>query len=102
MKNCRFPGATKMPSLLLYFISSGCGMMAAQDTRNVSEPVIPPVCAVVAAQLDYRDDRMQEIKNSAPDTARIQHAIDHCKPGHAVELKRAAGHNALLTGPLTL
>lgn len=102
MKNCRFSGTTKMLSLLLSLISSGCGMMAAQDTRKVSEPVIPPICAVVAAQLDYRNDRMQETKNNAPDTGRIQQALDHCKPGHAVELKEAAGHNALLTGPLTL
>jgi polygalacturonase len=91
-----------LPVPLLVVIATGCNPIHAQDTRKVSEPMIPPVCAVVAAKLDYRNDRMQETRNSAPDTIRIQQAIDRCRPGHAVELRQTAGHNALLIGPLTL
>lgn len=87
----------------LFAVASGlCGTIAGQDMRTVTEPVIPPVCAVIPARLDYMQDRLQGTTDSAPDTSRIQQAIDRCKPGHAVELKKNGEHNALLTGPLTL
>ena len=88
---------------LLFAVGFVCGHAAlAQDMRVVGEPVIPPVCEVVPARLDYRNDRMQETPDSQPDAQRIQKAMDKCKPGHAVELKASGGHNALLTGPLML
>jgi polygalacturonase len=37
-----------------------------------------------------------------PDTARIQQALDHCPPGHAVELVTDSGRSAFLSGPLDL
>ena len=75
--------------------------MLAQDTRHVAEPKIPRACKTIAAHLDYHGDRLIQT-NAKPETSVIQKAIDGCKPGEAVELSAAGGHNALLTGPLTL
>jgi polygalacturonase len=73
----------------------------AQDTRHVVEPTIPPPCATIAARLDYHGDRLVQA-DAVPQTQAIQKAIDHCGIGRAVELKVAGGHNAVLSGPLTL
>jgi polygalacturonase len=70
-----------------------------QDTRNVTEPVIPPVCTTLAAKLDTN---LPEADETKLDTSRIQEALDHCEKGKAVELKVAGGHNAFLSGPLEL
>lgn len=74
----------------------------AQDTRNVTEPRLPPVCAVLAARLAAPGGVLQESSERTPDTARIQDAIEHCAPGSAVELKAAGGNNIFLSGPLLL
>jgi polygalacturonase len=71
----------------------------AQDTRTVTEPVIPPSCAVLAAQLPAPLAASDESK---PDTSRIQDALDRCAAGQAVELKAAAPTHAFLSGPLQL
>lgn len=75
--------------------------MSAQDTRHVTEPSIPRACKTIAAQLDYHGDRLMQA-NAAPETDAIQRAIDNCKRGEAVHLSTAGGHNAVLTGSLTL
>jgi polygalacturonase len=73
-----------------------CGLVArAQDTRTVSEPVIPPVCTALGARLAVVDERR-------PDTARIQQALDGCPAGQGVELRPDGGYGAFLTGPLQL
>jgi polygalacturonase len=74
----------------------------AQDTRNVSEPVIPPSCVQLPAQLQSVGDKIDPADEQNLDTARIQAALDSCKPGQAVELKQQSGKNAFLTGPLEL
>lgn len=84
--------------LVLLFLVSRC---IAQDTRHVTEPKIPAACAVLPAHLDYRGDRLAQT-DATPETKTIQEAIDHCRAGRAVELKVSNGHNAILTGPLTL
>ena len=71
----------------------------AQDTRIVTEPAIPPSCAVLAAKLPAR---LTEADENKPDTARIQEALDRCGAGHAVELKAAGEAHAFLAGPLQL
>jgi polygalacturonase len=76
--------------------------IGAQDTRHVSEPKIPPVCATLSANLTYRNDRLLEGDAAPLNTQAIQHALDRCKPGHAVKLAASGAHNALLTGPLEL
>jgi polygalacturonase len=76
----------------------------AQDTRTVTEPVIPPACATLSAALDAIDNHrtIADADESKPDTARIQKALDACPAGKAVVLKSDATHNAFLSGPLDL
>jgi polygalacturonase len=99
-----------------------------QDTRKVTEPVIPPVCtrlearmvsvgdpahivpantpdgdgnAAAAARSEFGIRAEDEAK---PDTARVQAALDGCGAGKAVELAEggAGTRNAFMTGPLQL
>jgi polygalacturonase len=74
----------------------------AQDTRTVTEPVIPPSCSVLPAMLQSVGDKVDPADEQKLDTTRIQAALDACKPGQAVELKQQSGKNAFLTGPLEL
>jgi polygalacturonase len=84
----------------------------AQDTRVVTEPAIPAVCARLGAQLRGVGTSIREEDESKPDTERIQRAIDGCKPGMAVELIASVSlgmgslntppRNAFLSGPLEL
>ena len=89
MKGLRFLGA----------LAVSVGAASAQDTRNVAEPVIPPACRVLSAQLPAK---LSEADEAKPDTGRIQDALDHCAAGHAVELKAAGDAHAFLAGPLQL
>jgi polygalacturonase len=77
-------------------------MVLAQDTRQVTEPKIPTSCTQLPAQLRAIGDKLAEADESKLDTARIQSALDKCKPGMAVELKPASGNNAFLSGPLEM
>ena len=75
----------------------------AQDTRNVTEPVMPRACSTLLASLSVVDGKtVAEADESKLDTERIQNAIDQCPAGQAVELKAAGGHDAFLSGPLHL
>jgi polygalacturonase len=74
----------------------------AQDTRNVTEPKFPQVCASLPAKLVAEHGRLPESAEQQLDTARIQEAIDHCVAGRAVELRSDGAHNAFLSGPLEL
>jgi polygalacturonase len=76
----------------------------AQDTRNVTEPVIPPSCAVLTAKLAAVDGNktLADADEARIDTGRIQHAMDSCPKGQAVVLKADGALNAFLTGPLDL
>jgi polygalacturonase len=75
----------------------------AQDTRNVTEPVIPPSCFVLIAKLSAVDGKtLAEADEDKLDTNRIQKAIDGCPKGLTIELKADGAHNAFLSGPLDL
>src|SRR5258705_7602254 len=74
----------------------------AQDTRQVIEPKIPASCMQLPAQLRAMGDKLAEGDEGKLDTARIQSALDKCKPGMTVELKPADGNNAFLSGPLEM
>ena len=74
----------------------------AQDTRTVTEPVIPASCVQLPAMLQSVGNMVDPADEQMLDTARIQAALDSCKPGQAVELKQQSGKNAFLTGPLEL
>src|SRR5579864_9038381 len=71
----------------------------AQDTRVVTEPKIPPVCATLQANLAAP---IGDADESKLDTARIQEAIDKCTPGKAVEFKTDGSKSAFLSAPLQL
>jgi polygalacturonase len=73
-----------------------------QDTRQITEPKIPLSCTVLAAMQASHGSALPELNESKPDTTRIQQAMDHCKPGRAVELKARGEQDAFLTGPLEL
>jgi polygalacturonase len=76
----------------------------AQDTRVVTEPVIPPSCVVLKAQMqaDHGVFANGDADEAKLDTARIQTAMDKCDKGKAVELATAGANNAFLAGPLQL
>jgi polygalacturonase len=62
--------------------------LAAQDRRRVTEPVAPPSCATLTADLTAPGGLLSEADEARPDTARIQAAIDSCPPGRSVRLTR--------------
>ena len=88
------------------------GAAVAQDTRTVTEPVIPASCVKLEAHLrstpDVNGGALRSEDESKLDTERIQKALDGCGGGKAVELAGAPGNlagkagNAFLTGPLEL
>src|SRR6185369_84865 len=55
-----------------------------QDTRQVTEPLIPPTCITLKATLSAPTGALSEADESRLDTQRIQDAIDNCAPGRAV------------------
>jgi polygalacturonase len=87
--------------LILCTLSAG-SFLNAQDSRTVTEPVIPQPCASLAAQLTMSSRRLAAADESKPDTARIQQALDHCATGQAVVLRVQGTASAFLSGPLTL
>ena len=75
----------------------------AQDTRTVTEPVIPPSCFVLTAKLSAVGGKtLAATDEGSLDTNRIQKALDACPQGQAVELKPDAAHDAFLSAPLDL
>jgi polygalacturonase len=83
-------------------LSAGAVGGLAQDTRTVVEPKIPASCVHLAAELRSVNSKLAEADERKLDTARIQAALDSCKPGMAVELRPASGNNAFLSGPLEM
>ena len=75
---------------------------AAQDTRKVSEPIIPASCVVLKAQLHATNNSLADADEVKTDSERIQKAIDGCGSGKAVELKADGVKNAFLSGSLEL
>ena len=89
-----------MPSITMVFLATLSGM--AQDTRTVTEPVIPPACTTLRAEKSGDAEKLAEVFEKTTDTARIQKALDGCKPGMAVELAPGDKSNAFLSGSLDL
>ena len=79
------------------FLALAVAAAYAQDTRTVTEPMIPRTCTAIAAK-----QTATEPDENQPDTQRIQEALDHCPNGQAVELKAHGAGNAFLAGPLQL
>lgn len=75
--------------------------LQAQDTRKVSEPTVPQVCAVLRAeQAGPAPVRAED------DSARLQKAIHDCPAGRALRLtlgmREGSVQDAFLSGPLAL
>jgi polygalacturonase len=77
-------------------------LLRAQDTRNVTEPKIPPACVTLQADIPSSHGVISAGDEQKLSTARIQDALDHCSPGHSVVLRAHGKRNVFLTGPLTL
>jgi len=78
-------------------------LAAAQDTRKVVEPSIPPACETLKARIGRAAASIAPEDESKPDTARIQAALDACPAGRAVVLDRTSKRtDAFLSGPLEL
>ena len=89
-----------MPSITMVFVATLSGL--AQDTRTVTEPVIPPACTTLLAEKSGDVEKLAEVFEKTTDTARIQAALDACKPGMAVELSPGGKGNAFLSGSLDM
>src|SRR5215475_11260830 len=87
---------SKSYSLILCLLLFCSSPARAQDTRTVTEPKTPEVCATLDARLT------SDLDETKPDTNRIQDALDHCAAGHAVKLTRSGRNDAFLSGPLQL
>jgi polygalacturonase len=74
----------------------------AQDRRTVTEPRIPQVCSTLRATLTAHDRTLDEADEEKLDTERLQHALDTCGQGKALELAADGAHNAFLSGPILL
>src|SRR5258708_32939364 len=71
-----------------------------QDTRTFTEPIFPPSCTVLHAQLAIvNEEPSSEI---AFDTTRIQTALDNCPAGQSVELQSSGANYAFLIQPLNI
>ena len=81
---------------------SSVPFLAAQDTRTVTEPALPPVCASLDAQLSVSGRGLAPTDEDKLDTARIQQALDHCGKGQGVLLRAHENNNAFLSGPIEL
>jgi polygalacturonase len=99
-------------AILIIILAFAAGPIFAQDTRTVTEPQIPPTCAVLQAGKIGDAGILSPEYEKTTDTARIQKALDECAPGRAVELSRGKLQistlaaqfipNAFLSGSLEL
>src|ERR1700720_1788519 len=92
----RFCPVFSMISLL------SASFLTAQDSRTVTEPVLPPICSSLDAHLSVSGRSLATTDEAKLDTARIQQALDACGKGKGVVLRAHEGDNAFLSGPLEL
>jgi polygalacturonase len=88
--------------LALLIALSGTPFLTAQDTRTVTEPVLPQICISLDAQLTAGGHGLAKTDEDKLDTSRIQQALDACGKGQGVILKSHGTSNAFLSGPLEL
>jgi polygalacturonase len=87
----------------IVFLLALAPAVAAQDTRKVTEPSIPPTCTTLQAKIGRAGMSIAPDDEAKLDTERIQDALDRCPAGRAVVLKRASERaDAFLSGPLQL
>jgi polygalacturonase len=79
--------------------------LATGDSRNVTQPAVPAVCASVGSTLATPGSRVfsSAQETTPPDTSRLQSALNSCTgSGKAVALTASGSDNAFLSGPLTV
>lgn len=77
-------------------------VVEAQDRRTVLEPVIPPTCTTLNAELASGTTPGTISSETQLDSPRIQAALSACPSGEAVELAMGGTNDAFLTGPITI
>lgn len=93
-----FPQLFMIPAFcIVVLLTLAPAGLAAQDSRTVTEPSFPPVCAVLRAH-----QVAGGLNETSFDTARIQAALNSCPAGRAVELRAKHENNAFLIQPITL
>src|SRR5579871_561554 len=85
---------------VLVLLLGSAHALCAQDTRSISEPMFPPSCTILSAQLSINAG--EPSSETAFDTSRIQSALDACTPGSAVELVASGANEAFLTQPIVI
>lgn len=78
---------------------------ATGDTRTVTEPTLPGTCTTLSSTLANPSSRTftSSQETSAPDTSRIQAALNSCAgTGKAVVLAASGSDTAFLSAPLTI
>jgi polygalacturonase len=81
--------------LLAGALTVGSHALLAQDTRTVTQPVIPSNCAALTAEITATADDLNSTANAHFDTSRIQSALNSCTTGHAVELSLGTTYNGV-------
>ena len=95
----RFRSLSTLFASLPFFVAL---TLSAQDTRNVTEPKIPPACVTLEADVASNHGDIPVADEQKLSTARIQDALDHCAAGKSVVLRAHGKKNVFITGPLTL
>src|SRR5665213_282699 len=91
-----------MRKMLVGCLMAGVALgVRAQDTRTVTEPVVPAVCATLKAAL-AAPSGIDPADETKLDTERVQKGIDDCGEGKALELAADGPRNAFLIAPITL
>ena len=79
---------------------AGGPLLATGDTRSVTQPSLPAVCATVTAQFKTSQ---RGSPPSSDDTNRLQSALDGCATtGKSVVLAASGANNAFFSGTLTV
>jgi polygalacturonase len=107
----RWTGVRNQLLFLAFVLLGVAPSLRAQDTRNVSEPVFPPTCAVLHAPLRSNANGPvigpgvdEQDAESEAELGRLTTAMGKCTSGYAVELAlgRDQSHNAFLFDPITV
>ncbi|HET9173154.1 MAG TPA: pectinesterase family protein [Actinospica sp.] len=76
---------------------------ATGDARSVSQPSVPGVCVTLSGALTASSRAFSSsAEASAPDTSRIQAALDSCSGSGKAVLLSGSAHKDFLSGPLTV
>jgi polygalacturonase len=96
----QFTVVSRYASVLLVMSSLFAADVCAQDSRPLKEPLAPSICQLLPAQLNMNEVDAQTL--AAPDTQRLQQAINQCPSGKALRLVRHSDKNYFLTGALQM